>query len=86
MEITTISAIIIGAAQAILWFFFVQTFMRISKLEDKSNTHDTSIEVLKSNQSQLENKVDNLMEMLKEVGRDIKDISIALAKKKDLDK
>lgn len=85
MDITTISGIIIGGAQAILWFFFLQTFMRISKLEDSKNSHETSIKVLETKQTQIENKMDNLMQMVSDIGKDIKDISVALARKKNID-
>lgn len=86
VDITTIA---VGGAQAILWFFFVQTLLRITKLEDKGNKHQTDIEVLKNNHTQVDKKVDSILikldDMSKNISNEFKSMSKELAEKKNRD-
>lgn len=76
---------ILNALQGVVAFFLIQFYLKNGKLEEKLNKHETEIQVLEANQSQLQSKVDTLMKMMEDIGKDIKDISVALAKKKNIE-
>jgi len=80
---------ILNGLQAVVAFFLVQFYIKINKMEEKNNTNTTDIQVLKANQTQVDKKVDSILDKLddmsKNISNEFKSISKELAEKKNRD-
>lgn len=75
--------ILIGVSISIIGFFLKQTMTRIERLESKVNQHQTEIKILEANHSQLNNRMTELFDAIKELSNEIKSLTKEVSKKKD---
>lgn len=68
---------------SIIGYFLKGTMDKINSFSDKIAKHTTDIEVLKTNNSTLNARMDDLFTAIKELSVDIKDLTKQLSNKKD---
>jgi uncharacterized membrane-anchored protein YhcB (DUF1043 family) len=73
----------VGIVVSIIGFYLKSTMSSLKKVEEKTYEHNTQIEILKQNHTELEKKFDSIVEMIKDISKDIKHLTIQIERKKD---
>ncbi|MDQ1165901.1 hypothetical protein [Flavobacterium sp. SORGH_AS_0622] len=84
MNIEQLALTVISLLISIIGYFLKQLFEKIQKHDAMINQHATSIKVIETEHTNLNNKIDDLFTAIKEVSQEIKQLSKELSKKKDL--
>ncbi|MGL4384474.1 MAG: hypothetical protein ACRCS4_04140 [Flavobacterium sp.] len=86
MELNNIITVVVGIGVSILGYFFKETVNNLKELEkqlasdlkhlqSKVNDNTTRIRVLENNHTNLDNKIDGIIDAIKDLSKDVKELN-----------